>query len=234
MKKIYIIQHVENEGPGIIEEVLESHNIEKKIIKLYEGDNLPSDINENTGLIILGGPMNVYEEREFHFLKDENEFLKSAIIKNIPILGICLGAQLISKALGVRVYKAQEKEIGWYSIQSESETYKDPLCKNLPANLEVFQWHGDTFDLPYGSVRLYHSIICPNQAFRYGTNVYGLQFHLEVSESIIKNWLSHSQEPELLDGTFNPNMILEFTREKIDLLEAHGRIFIERFINLTK
>jgi GMP synthase-like glutamine amidotransferase len=149
---------------------------------------LPGDLSEIEGVVSLGGPMNVYEEKEFPFLKEEDIFIKEAVKKEIPFLGICLGSQLIAKACGARVRKSPVKEVGWFKVALEPTVEDDPLFEGLAGSLEVFQWHEDTFDIPSGGVLLAKGGDCPHQAFRIGRSVYGIQFHIEVTERIIADW----------------------------------------------
>ncbi len=193
--KAIVLTHVSSEGPGTLGEVLESEGVKLETIKLYRGDGLPSGTLEFNGVVSMGGPMNVYEEDTYPFLRDETLFLKKVIDANIPVIGVCLGAQMIAKACGARVYRAQEKEIGWCDIGLSEEAGRNPLFKELPTKLKVFQWHGDTFDLPTGSVHLASSSVCVNQAFRY-RNAYGLQFHVEVTREMLAEWFEDSDRRE--------------------------------------
>jgi GMP synthase (glutamine-hydrolysing) len=122
------------------------------------------------------------------WLRQEERFLTAAISSGVPVLGICLGAQLLAKCLGARVYPMRHKEIGWYPVNFTEAGLGDPLFEGLDADETVFQWHGDTFDLPAGAVHLAASELCANQAFRAGANLYGLQFHPEVTPEIIASW----------------------------------------------
>ncbi len=159
------------------------------IVDLSKADLLPSDLSDIKAVISLGGPMNVYEEDKFPFLKDEDKLLKEALRNEIPILGVCLGAQLLAKASGAKVVKAKEKEIGWHEVKLTAEGKIDPLFAGFPPELKVFQWHEDTFDIPLEGILLAGSKVCPNQAFRVGENAYGLQFHLEVAPDMIESWI---------------------------------------------
>ena len=141
-------------------------------------------------LIIMGGPMGVYEEGRHPFINKEIAAIARFIDAGKPVLGVCLGAQLIAAALGARVYPNKRKEIGWNPIHLTPEGMKDPLFAGFKKRETVFQWHGDTFDLPAGAVRLAGSPLCRNQAFRWGDRVYGLQFHIEVSHAMIRDWLA--------------------------------------------
>jgi len=192
---ILIIKHVDIEGPGLIENCLDQENIPYQILELKPGIHLPK-LDDFTHIIILGGPMNVYEEDRYPFLKDEDLFIKEAIQRGKRILGICLGAQLIAKALGAKVSKAPVKEIGWYDVSLTRIGSRDPLFSNLPKRFPVFQWHEDTFEIPKAGKLVATSSPVPYQAFRYGDNAYGLQFHLEVTEEMIQEWVETYEAPQ--------------------------------------
>jgi GMP synthase (glutamine-hydrolysing) len=117
------------------------------------------------------------------------KLIEAAMNNHLPVLGICLGAQLIAKTLGANVYPNREKEIGWYDISPTGEAENDPLLAAFEKSEKIFQWHGETFDMPQSALHLAFSPLCANQAFRYGENVYGFQFHLEVDERMIRRWL---------------------------------------------
>lgn len=187
MHPILIIKHEKNEGPGTLEEYLIEKHRQFVIIELWNGDKLPS-LDACSAIISLGGPMNVYEEEEYPFLGLEDGFLKGAIEKNIPTMGICLGAQLLAKCMSERVYKADQAEIGWGAIRMTAETRQDPLFRGLPHTMEVFQWHEDTFTIPANGTLLASSNECQNQAMRIGTRAWGLQFHPEMTIQMIEAW----------------------------------------------
>jgi GMP synthase-like glutamine amidotransferase len=187
---ILVIKHISIEGPGIIGEFFNHTTQRIKTIDLEENDELPEDFSKIEAVIILGGPMNVYEEDKFPFLRDEDIFLKKAIRKEIPLLGICLGAQLLAKACGAKVKRASVEEIGWYKISLTEEGKKDALFKDIGKELDVFQWHEDTFEIPEGATLLATSDgTCKNQAFRFGKSIYGLQFHIEVTPKMLESWV---------------------------------------------
>src|SRR5262249_43189076 len=144
------------------------------------------------GLVVMGGPMNVDQVDRYPNLAIEVQWLRQAVEAKLPILGVCLGSQLLAKALGSPVYANRIKEIGWYEVEWLPAATDDPLFSTLPRPTTVFQWHGDTFDLPPGAVQLARSPQCENQAFRYGPSAYGLQFHMEVTAAIIDDWLCES------------------------------------------
>jgi GMP synthase (glutamine-hydrolysing) len=138
----------------------------------------------------MGGPMGVYEGEKHAFLPREIDFIEKAVSRGVPTLGVCLGAQLLARALGSPVYPHRFREIGWYPLRLTPEGRKDPAFRRWPPRARVFQWHGDTFDLPQGAALLARSPLCENQAFRHGRTAYGLQFHLEVTPAMIGEWLA--------------------------------------------
>lgn len=182
-KKILSIQNISCETLGTFEELLVSEGyVLNKVLAPKEP--IPQSAIEFSAIILLGGPMSVYEG--IPYLNKEQSLIRDALQRNIPILGVCLGSQLIAGALGGTVYKGAKKEIGWYDVKITDKGL-DNLFKGLEKKeLRVFQWHGDTFTLPQDAVVLAHSDLYP-QAFRIGS-AYGLQFHLEVTTDMIKVW----------------------------------------------
>ncbi len=164
-------------------------------------------------LIIMGGPMGVYDDEKYSWLADEKKAILAAIENKKTVIGICLGSQLIAEVLRAKVYKNLHKEIGWFDIMLTEEGKVDPLLKGLPMNTKVFHWHGDTFDLPSHAKHISYSEACKNQAFLYNNHVLGLQFHLEVTENSIKAMLHHGT-PELKEGKFiqSEQQILSLTK----------------------
>ena len=227
---VLIIKHVDMEGPGLIEDYLKEEKIPYRILNLNTGVRFPK-LDGFTHIVILGGPMNVYEEDRYPFLKNEDLFIKEAIQRGKSVLGICLGAQLIAKALGAKVFKAPLKEIGWYDVSLTEDGSKDSLFSHLPKTLSVFQWHEDTFEIPNAGKLIATSTSVPHQAFKYGENAYGLQFHLEVTEKMIREWME-SYELEF-DGSQPPLLsklkILTETERKIETYKKRGMSFLKRF-----
>ena len=147
---VLFIKHIGIEGPGTIADFLEDNKILYTVLDVSSGDKLPKLKKDFQAIICLGGPMNVYEEEKYPFLREEDIFLRRVVEDEVPFLGICLGAQLIAKATGARVTKNPEKEIGWYKIVLNDNGLRDDLYKGLPEIFTVFQWHGDTFGIPNG------------------------------------------------------------------------------------
>lgn len=198
--RIHYLQHVPFEGLASIEHWLTKKDHILSATKFYNGDSLPS-VDDLDWLIVMGGPMNVYEDDKYPWLTLEKHFIEEAIKKNKIVIGICLGSQLIADVLGSKVYKGQEKEIGWYPIKMTTEAQSYPVFASLPANFTVFNWHGDTFNLPPGAVRLASSEVCANQAFIYGDRVLGLQFHLESTQDSVRQIIDNCAS-ELVTGKY--------------------------------
>ena len=160
------------------------------VTRLYRGDTLPGD-SDYDWVVILGGPMSVRDEARHPWLTDEKRFIEGAIRKEKTVLGICLGAQLIADVLGAPVYKNSHKEIGWFPITRTVESDESPVFGSLPKRFLAFHWHGETFDLPSGAVRMAESEACLNQAFLYGQRVIGTQFHLESTRESVEALLGN-------------------------------------------
>lgn len=180
----YLIQHVPEEGAGVFEQLLPSPY--KTILTIK--DSFPDNFENISGVLIMGGPMGVYERSIYPFIEKELAFIKKCYEKNVKVLGVCLGAQMIAEALGGKVYKGHIQEVGWCKIMHTKAAKEDALFSIFPEELDVFQWHGDTFDLPPDAIRLAVSKEYENQAFRVGKHIYGLQYHIEVTDKIIKEW----------------------------------------------
>jgi GMP synthase-like glutamine amidotransferase len=199
-RDVLIIKNVTVEGPGTIEEHLRAENVPYTLIDLELSDPLPAEPS-CSHLVILGGPMAVYEMEKTPYLRDEARLIDKAVTAGIPVLGICLGSQLLAHVLGAQVYPGGTQEVGWGEVTLTDEGMGDRCMQRLSVAgrsiAQVFQWHGDTFDLPSGAVRLASSALYPNQAFRYGANVYALQFHIEVTPDIVHGWLRNEKGVDL-------------------------------------
>lgn len=232
---VLFIKHIDIEGPGTMLEYINTKAIQYKIIDLSLGDNLPSHPNEYEAIVILGGPMNVFEEDKHNYLKDEDIFIKEALKERVPMLGLCLGAQLIAKATGAKVKKSPGKEIGWFKVSLTNDGLKDSIFNGLEKEIEVFQWHGDTFEIPDNGLHLASSSACDNQAFKYNSNVYGFQFHLEVTKNMVKEWLdAYSEEILSMGDKVNKEGIIERANAFAQNYNCQAQIFYNNFFKIAK
>ena len=185
MAKIWVIQHHPVENLGTIAEALEGAALAWQYVRIFDGHPIPAEMKGAGGLILMGGPQSVYDESDFPTLKAELNLIESALKENRPILGVCLGSQLLAAALGAKVYKGARREIGWHPVKLSADAGSDRLLAGVPDEFTAFHWHGDIFDLPRDAVALASSEITPTQAFRYGDKVYGVLCHLEVNETSV-------------------------------------------------
>lgn len=223
---VLILKNISTEGPGTIEEFLRGRGVKYHIAELKTG--IPVVSPDTDTLVIMGGPMSVNEENIYPYISWETELVKEFIEKGKKVLGICLGAQIIAKALGSKVYAGPQKEIGWYDIELREGALTDPLMGGLITNpdngekdnkIRVFHWHGETFDLPSGSMWLAKSGLYPHQAFSYGKGVYAFQFHIEVTKEMICDWLR--KEP------------IDFDAVKRDTEDSYD-VYLRRAMNFYK
>lgn len=182
--RIHWFQHVSFEGLGAIEGWLLARGHTLTHTRFYAGEPAPATVDGFDWLIVMGGPMNIYQYRDHPWLRAEKRVIRDAVVANKRVLGVCLGAQLIADALGGKVYQNGEKEIGWFPLTAVSEGDGSPFA--FPEKAVVFHWHGDTFSLPPGGVWLARSAGCEHQAFAVGARVLGLQFHLEMTPDDVK------------------------------------------------
>jgi len=213
--KVHFLQHVAFEGLASIEPMLLAQGHTISATHFYMEQTLPA-LDEFDALIIMGGPMSIKDEAEYPWLSSEKAFIKQAIENDKNVLGICLGAQLIASILGAKVQQNPTKEIGWFPVTTTAEALK-PL---LPSNLDVFHWHGETFDIPQGATALANSAACQNQGFIYQDKVIALQFHLETTQRLAKALIKHCGDE--LDNS-------QFVQSEQEILSK-----TERFTNINR
>ena len=181
-----VLQHIACEPPGVFEDVLDERGAELHRVELDEGEPLP-DWREYDAIVAMGGPMSVLDDDSLPWLADEKRAIGEAVRAGTPYWGVCLGVQLLAASLGARVYPGPKPEVGLLPVSMTGEARSDPVFGEAPHELVTLQWHGDTFDLPDGAVRLASSPTYANQAFRF-ERAYGVQFHLEVSAEMAREW----------------------------------------------
>lgn len=198
--RIHALQHVAFEGPGYIGQWITDRGHSLTLTRLYAGEPLP-ELADVDRLVIMGGPMNIYEDDRYPWLPGERQFIRQAIDAGKSAVGVCLGAQLLADALGSRVVAGAHKEIGWWPIRMTEAGRRSGFLDDLPAQTIVFHWHGDTFAVPADAIHLAESEGCMSQAFLYDHRILGLQFHLESTPETVKALLDHCRD-ELVPGRY--------------------------------
>jgi GMP synthase (glutamine-hydrolysing) len=221
---LQIIQNDPQVPPG---NLIENLSVPYQLHHPYRNDQLP-ELGTISALIVLGGAMGANDDHQHPFLANLKELIRSVVEAGIPYLGICLGGQLLAAALGAQVVSSRWEELGTLPVQLTAEGLVDQLFQGLPDRFTSFQWHHDSFDLPEGAVLLASSTACPHQAFRFGTNAWGLQFHPEVDEKIIRDWCSWdpatAQQAEALVAAFS---------EQVDDYRSTARQLQDNFLTIT-
>jgi GMP synthase (glutamine-hydrolysing) len=227
---VLILRHMPHEPGGTLETALNLAGLDFRYFDLHKHTPNRLPLDEAVGLVVLGGPMNVDQVELYPFLALDVQWIGEALKRNLPFLGICLGAQLLAKTLGARVYPNRVKEIGWYPVELLPAAAADPLFAEQGVRT-MFQWHGDTFDLPRDAVHLARSSFCENQAFRYGENAYGLQFHIEMTRGMIDDWLTlpeNRREMAKLDY-IDPQIIHDRTPDELPRMQTLAAEVFGRF-----
>jgi GMP synthase (glutamine-hydrolysing) len=214
-----VVQHTPTEGPGLLSGVMDEAGATVEVIRLDLGDPLPEP-NEVAGVVVMGGPMGVHDTDQYPWLSGERNWLITAVEAGVPVLGVCLGSQLVAAALGAEVTTGEAPEIGIGRVALNGAGRADPVLGPEEDGLPVVHWHGDTFAIPDGAVHLASSVSYRNQAFRYGDRVYGLQFHLEVDDEVAAGWAPDLPAGISLDGP------------ERGPVEAAGRRVFRRFLEL--
>ena len=236
-KRLLVIQQVPHEGPGIIGPLAAREGFCVETVRAWltgPAARVPRSAEGYSALLVLGGPMGVSDIDRFPFLADELRLIESALKRGVPTLGVCLGSQLIAAAAGARVYSGKAKEIGWYPVTLTDQGRSDRLFAGFADTFTVFQWHGDTFDVPPGAVNLAGSELFAHQVIRVGPRAYGVQFHLEVTGPMVLEWLrANSDELETVKEYIDPERIADETRAHLAGLHRRGKTFVRRFLRLA-
>lgn len=234
MGRALVIRHVAHEGLGTLKRPIESGS-SVEYVDLFRGEPLPRRVDGYDGVVVLGGPMGVYEEDRYSFISPELRLIEDALKKRVPFLGICLGSQLLAKAAGSRVYKGGAKEIGWHGVELSEDADGDRLFLGFPERFRAFHWHGDTFDVPKEALLLASSELFHNQVIKVGPAAYGIQFHLEVTERMIREWVEvNAEELASLKGKVDPGAIIGETPSNIEGLNRLGTMLGARFSRMIE
>lgn len=227
-----VLQHIACEPPGVFEDVLRERGAVLRRVEIDAGEPLP-DWREFDSIIAMGGPMSVNDEAELPWLIEEKRAIGDAVRAGVPYWGVCLGVQLLAASLGARVYPGPEPEVGLLPVELTAEGHADPVFGGLGDALVTLQWHGDTFDLPVGAVRLASSPAYVNQAFRF-ERAYGVQFHLEVSAEMAREWAEVPAYVASLERTLEADATPAFLaaiEENADAMRSAGRGLFERWLD---
>ena len=231
VSKVLAIQHVSCETLGAIADTLSAQGILVDAIRTFDGQPVPNGMVDADALIILGGPMGVYEQDRRPFLRDEIRLIEEALRDEKPVLGICLGSQLLASALGAKVTKGKRKEIGSHPVRLTEAGKIDRLWTGLDPAFTAYHWHGDVFDVPPGVVALASSDLTECQAFRYGRHAYGVLFHMETTEKIIEDMVKTFSD-ELREEGIDGREILEQSGAHLPQLQRIGRVVFGRWAKL--
>lgn len=228
---VVIFQHIPSEGPGLIGEMIEGRGIHHVIVESFNDDPLPLSPAGFSAAISMGGPMSVNDR--LPFLEKEKSFLTEAVERQIPVLGVCLGAQLLASALGASVKPGTEPEVGWGEVSLTQEGRKDRLFLGSEDSIPVLHWHGETFDLPEKAVLLASSPVCENQAFRCGDFAYGFQFHLETTREMVEEWIREDEISECGLGV-DSEVVRTEAGSYLQRTALTGSLVFGRFLDLLR
>jgi GMP synthase-like glutamine amidotransferase len=229
MSEVLVLQHAAPEGPAAIGDALRRRGVGTKILRIDQGAVVPESMDGAAGLVVMGGPMSAYDQ--VPQIRAELKLIERVLEEGLPILGVCLGSQLLAAALGARVYPSDRKEIGWHEVRLRKDAGKDALWRGIDDRFMGFHWHGDLFDLPKGATPLASSSLTELQAFRAGEKAYGLLFHLEVGEAQIRDFVK-SFGDELSAAKIPGGPILEGVASHLKNLERIGTQVFDRWAAL--
>jgi GMP synthase (glutamine-hydrolysing) len=232
-ESVCVFQHIDCEDLGTFAKVLAARGLRADYVRLFAGDCVPHDWAAAQALVFLGGPMSVNDEQAYAYLAEEKAVIRAALEQHKPILGVCLGAQLLAAAACSRVFPGTRPEIGWEPITLTADGRQDSVLSGVADLAAVFHWHGETFDLPAGATHLASSAITQNQAFRLGSRAYGLQFHLEVDAAMIEAWIrAYPQDLGPHAEAATQRIVRDTVLHADALREAAGRT-MSRFLDLV-
>ncbi|SFN21917.1 type 1 glutamine amidotransferase [Dokdonella immobilis] len=234
MSRLLVFQHVAAEPLGTLDPLIRRRGHRIKFVNFERQPEARPNMDRYRGLIVLGGPMNVEEQAARPHLRTELAVIEQALAQGKPVLGICLGAQLLAHALGALISRSAQTEIGWYELETHAEGAADPVMASFGTRLPVFQWHSRTFAIPHGAVHLARTASCAHQAFRYGSNAYGFQFHPEVNQALIERWLGiPAYRTELAEAGLghDADAIRTRTPDALALMQTRALAAFNRFLD---
>jgi GMP synthase (glutamine-hydrolysing) len=225
MRQTTVIQHEPFEGAGTLARLLPGH----RLVRTFAGEQVPYDAQ---ALVVLGGGMGVADLERLPHLRDEIELLRRCVASGAPVLGICLGSQLLAAALGGSVQRAQAKEIGFYRVRMAAEAHDDALFAGAPESFVAFHWHGDAFTLPPRAVPLASSTLTPLQAFRFGARAWGVQFHLEIDAQVLQAMVEGGKA-ELSEAGVEPELLAAQAQRELPRLQRIAAGVFSRFAEIS-
>jgi len=234
MRRVLALQHVWDDPLGYLGEILQEHAIDCEVINVEEAP-IP-DPGGYDALIVLGGPQHVPADDKYPYLTQEKALIRKAVEQDVPLLGICLGGQLLAHALGAEVRRHHMIELGFFKVQLTDEGKIDPLFQGLPGHEQVFHWHLDVFEIPSGGVQLATSENAPNQAFRFGRRAYGLQYHIELTPDMFHTWLRYLPHDQEVVNTLGPDIGERIEHEQSQcypIYRDHSHIVFENFLKIS-
>ena len=236
MSRILVLQHVAAEPLGTLDPLIRARGHRIRYVNFQRHPDAAPSMDRYHGLIVLGGPMNVQDQHQRPHLVTEMRLIEQALTQDKPVLGICLGSQLLAHVLGAPVRRHRQSEIGWYDLSTTPAGREDAVLHPLGDSAPVFQWHSYTFDIPASAEHLAQTQSCENQAFRYGRSAYGFQFHLEMDAPLIERWLANPVYRDELDAAGLPHdaeAIRALTSRHIAPMQAQAEAVFNNFLDLV-
>lgn len=231
MARVVVIQNFQVESPELIAVVLSEQGVEVELIKTYEGQPVPDNLDAHAGLVVMGGPMGVNDLAQHPFITKVLGLINNALEQNKPVLGICLGSQLLAHVLGSPITNGAQKEIGWHPVTLSAQGQADALFTGCPQSFTPLHWHSDVYNLPAGATLLASTQMTPCQAFRFGNNAYGVLFHMEITPGVLAGWANEFAS-EMAEVGLTESDLLAGGDTHLPTLEPIGRGVFERWAKM--